>query len=113
MLAHQRAGVVAPRDQGSTRLLVAGAQRVAQGHRDVAQPALVADAADRAALGEAQEVLLAPREEFAELAPAQPVARIEIRQGALLRELVPGADQLAVVAAVDAVADQWPQLERD
>ncbi len=37
----------------------------------------------------------------------------ETGQRALLRELVPGADQLAVVAAVDPVAHQRPQLHRN
>ena len=43
----------------------------------------------------------------------QRVARVEVGQRRALRVLVPRADELAVVAAVDAVADQRPQLERD
>jgi hypothetical protein len=38
-------------------------------HRDVAQPALVADAADRAAFGAAQELFFGPREQFGSCGP--------------------------------------------
>ena len=41
------------------------------------------------------------------------VARVEIRQRAALRVLVPGTHQLAVVAAVDAVAQRRAQLDGD
>ena len=44
---------------------------------------------------------------------ASAVARVEVGQRAALRVLVPRADQLAVVAAVDAVADRGAQLDRD
>ncbi len=53
-------GVVAPRLQrlGDGRV-AAGPQRVAEGDREIALPALEADAADRAAFGLAQEIVLA------------------------------------------------------
>ena len=73
----------------------------------------MADAANRAALGVPQKLGLFPRKQLNERAIHQRRAHIEVRQAAALRELVPGADQLAVVAAVDAVADQRPQFQRD
>ena len=73
----------------------------------------MADSADRAALCAAQKVGLGPREKLRQRAPGEPFARIEVGQLALLRELVPRADQLAVVAAVDAVAHQRAQLQRN
>ena len=51
-----------------------------------------------------------PAEQLGQLPPGQALALVEVRQGAAPRELVPGADQLAVVAAVDAVAHQRPQF---
>src|SRR5690606_5646348 len=105
VLAHQRARVPGARLQ---RLREGGvarfAPRVAQAHRQVAQPAFVADAADRAAFGAAQEHLLRPREELDQADITHALAGVEVGQRRALRELVPGADELAVVAAVDAVA---------
>jgi hypothetical protein len=73
----------------------------------------MADAADRAAFGAAQKLFFAPAEQFDQGGAGQPFARVEVGQRAALRELVPGADQLAVVAAVDAVADQRAQVFGD
>jgi hypothetical protein len=70
----------------------------------------MADAADRAALGAAQKLLFVQ----ASSAPALPGRRARRSPAAVaLGELVPGADQLAVVAAVDAVAHQRAQFQRD
>ncbi len=41
------------------------------------------------------------------------MARREIRLGREARESVPGADELAVVAAVNAIAEERAQLYRD
>src|SRR5204862_7066027 len=68
---------------------------------------------DRAAFGVAQELGLAPAPQREQRRVGERLARVEVRQGAALRVLVPRADELAVVAAVDAVADQRPQLDRD
>src|SRR5688572_7720468 len=89
------------------------AQCVADGDGDVAQPALMADAPDRAALGEAKKLVLRPAEQLGELPSGQAFPFIEVRQSATPRVLVPGADQLAVIAAIDAVAHQWPQVFRN
>jgi hypothetical protein len=73
----------------------------------------MADAPDRAALGVAQKLLFAPAKQRRQLLTAQPLALVEIGQGRTLGKLVPGADQLAVVAAVDAVGHQRAQLQRN
>ena len=83
-----------------------GPQRIAQRQRHIAQPARMADAADRAALGVVQEFGLGPGEQAHQAKVAPDRAAVEIRQVAALCEFVPGADQLAVVATVDAVGDQ-------
>src|SRR5262245_2475399 len=84
--------------------------RVAQPHGEVAQPALIADAADRRALQPLVELAFRPAEELDQARAVQSVAGLEIALGARPGEAVPGADELAVVAAVDAVADERPQL---
>ena len=90
------------------------AQRVAERDREVALPALEADAADRAALGLAQEVVLVPGpERRAARGASSAGADVEVGDRARARELVPRADELAVVAAVDAVADRGAELDRD
>src|SRR5260221_2157355 len=87
--------------------------RIAQSHGEVAQPALVADAPDRRALQALVELGLRPGKELDQSGAVEAVAHLEIGLGARLCEAVPRAYQLAVVAAIDAVADQRPQLLRD
>ena len=56
-------------------------RRIAERDRDVARPALVADAADRAAFGVAQELRFAPREQRRQLRAVEAVADFgEIRR---------------------------------
>src|SRR5690242_1756182 len=87
--------------------------RIAERHRDVAKPPFVADAPDRGALEAAVEFLLAPGEEIDEPCVVERVTHREVGLGRGLRPLVPGAHELAVVAAVDAVAHRRPQLFRN
>src|SRR5919197_2770403 len=89
------------------------AGRVAQAHREVAQPAFVTDAPDRRAGEALVEVALRPAEEFNHGRSIEPIARLEVRFIGRLRKPIPWADELAVVAAVDPVADERPQLFRD
>src|SRR4051812_2587613 len=103
MLANERARVREARGQRGTSAFVAGPQRIAERHGHVAQPAFMADAADRAAFGVAEKLFLGPCKEFAELPARESLPRIEIGKRTLLCKLVPRTDQLAVVAAVDAV----------
>lgn len=90
-----------------------GRGRVAQPHRQVAQPTFVAGAAQRRTLGAAEELLLAPEEQFGEFGVVQAVARLEVALPGGAGEAIPWADDLAVVAAEYPVADQWPQLQRN
>ena len=83
-----------------------GAQRVAHGHRDIAQPALVPYAAYRTALREFQKFSFTPGEQGDQLLARQTCTLVEIRQGTALGKLVPGAGQLTIIAAVDAVPHQ-------
>ena len=85
-------------------------RRIAQCYGDVAQPALVAAAPDRAAFGAVQELGFVPGEQLVQAGSVEVVACAEVGFVGALGELVPGADQLAVVAAVDAVAHQWPHV---
>ena len=84
--------------------------RIAQRHGDIAQPAQVADAAYCRAFGDAQEFFLRPVEQIDQLRCMQRGAWAEIVFVGELRKAVPRADQLAVVAAVDAVAEQRPEF---
>ena len=110
----QRRRIVAARSCSALRCAAASAWRVAQRHRDVAQPALVADAADgaspRCALETPPRV---QREQLGQARGVQSVAHLEIRMRGRARELVPGAHQLAVVAAIDAIADGAAQFHRN
>ena len=82
-------------------------RRIAQRHRDVAQPALVARCGGSPSLRcGCRNSVFVPREQLHQRGAVEVVARAEIRLVGALGELVPGADQLAVVAAEDAVADQ-------
>src|SRR5690242_16920696 len=83
---------------------VAG-RRVAERDGDVAQPALVADATNRTAFGACEEFLFAPAEQLDQPRGVQCVAGREVALFRELRELVPRAYQLTIVAAVDTVAD--------
>ncbi len=87
--------------------------RIAQCHGDIAQPAQVADAAYCRAFGDAQKFFFRPVEQIEQLRRMQRGAGAEIVFVGELRKAVPRADQLAVVAAVDAVAEQRPEFLRD
>ena len=88
MLPHQRAGILGPRLQRSAQGPIArGTQRIAQCHGHIAQPALMADAADGAALGHAQKGGFVPRKQVHQLLARQALALVKIRQAADLRKL--------------------------
>src|SRR5437667_3643523 len=95
------------------RLRHTGSRRIAQPDRQIAQPTLVTDASDRAAFQLAIEFFLAPAEQLDHRRTVESVAHVKIVQRGALRELVPRAHQLAIVAAVHAVADQRPQFQWD
>ncbi len=86
---------------------------VAKGYRQIAAPALIADAADWAPLGMFEELGLAPAPQRQQGWPMQAGAGAEIGLRAGICVAVPRADELAVVAAVDAVAHQGSELFRN
>ncbi len=88
-------------------------QGIPQRHSNIALPALMAYAAYGAALGALQELDLGPVKKVLQLLAAQAIARVKVFQRATLRKLVPGADQLAVVTAINAVAHQRAQFQRN
>ena len=114
MLAHQHAGVFGTRLQRHPQGPVTGsAQRVAHGHGHIAQPTLVPDAANGAAFGHAQKGGFFPGKKVHQLLARQPLALVKIRQATDLRKLVPGADELAVVTAINAVGQQGPSTDEN
>jgi hypothetical protein len=70
------------------------------------------DASYRAALGARKESCLVPVEEFDELRAVEPVAWSEIGLAGLSGKFVPGAEQLAIVAAVYPVANRLAKFDR-
>src|SRR5450631_4530773 len=109
MLAHQGRGVLRAAAQ---RLEQCGrGRRIAERDGDVAQPSFIADAADRAALSALQKLRLAPGKKLDELRVVQAVPHGEAFLGRGAREFVPWANQLAVIATVDAIADRTAKLE--
>src|SRR4028119_645743 len=102
-----------PRAARGGRRPAAGAGPRRRRPRGRRPPRARAGAADRAAFGRAQEPLLAPRPEPEQrrLRERGPCREVLDRGGP--RVLVPGADELAVVAADDAVADGPAEFERD
>ena len=89
------------------------AQGIAQRHGQIAQPTHVANATNGAAFGAPQKRGFIPLPQLQQRGAAPIVALIKIGQMATTGKLVPGACQLAIVAAVNAVADQGAQLGRN
>src|SRR5690606_40783573 len=88
-------------------------RRVAERDGDVAEPAFIADAANRAAFRLAQKHLFAPCEQRYECGSVELMARCEVELARHTSELVPWAYELTVIAAVDAIADRFAKLDRD
>src|SRR3954467_12822764 len=102
--------MVRPGTQGIDHIRTS--RRVTQTDGDVPQPALIADAADRGTAQALVEFGLRPAEKVYQGRAVEPMARREIILGRGLREAVPWTDELTIVAAVDPVADERPQLLR-
>src|SRR6185295_18480580 len=90
-----------------------GPRRIPEPDRQVAQPALVADAADRRATQALVELGLRPAKQLYQRGAIEAVPHLEVRLVARLGKAVPGAGELAIVAAVDPVADERAQLDRN
>src|SRR5271154_2805525 len=84
---------------------------VAKCDGDVAQPSLVADARNGAAAGLRQKLCLAPGEQAGKLRVIESVPYREVFCGSGARKLVPRTYQLAIVTAVDAIADRAAKLD--
>ena len=109
VLTNERRGILSAacqglNDQRSLRPLTERGQRIAHADREVAQPSFIADAVYGAAREPLVEFRLGPREKLDQCGAVQPIANGEIHLLADLREPVPGTRELAVIAAVDAVA---------
>ncbi len=110
MLAYDFIGIVGMGLQDRKDVCVV--RSVAERDRDVASPVAVARSTQGHAFGFRQVLRLAPAEELDQLRLVEAVSRNEVRFRAHLRVAVPGAYQLAVVAAEDAIAHQRTQFER-
>ena len=71
------------------------------------------DPADRAAFRTFEPLVFCPGEQVDQLHIRKPVARGEVTFGRWFGKLVPRAEELAIITAVDAVADARPQFFRN
>lgn len=112
VLAHEGFGVRGALGKGSfkgcTLRIGLGqfAQGVAKRHSNIAQPSHMAYAPNGATFCSPQEFSLTPGKKPHQRFAGQTFARIKIRQLTAARIFVPGANGLAIIAAVDAVSDQ-------
>src|SRR5438552_1018245 len=111
VLAHQWRRVLAPCiERRDDVFAVLG---VAQAHREITQPTLEADAANRTAFHSYVEVRLAPRKELGQFRTIKAMADVEVGLAARLRVLVPRTGELAIVAAIDSISDQRTKAFRN
>src|SRR5216683_6727911 len=109
VLAHECRPVL--RSRAQCREHAPAPRSIAESHGEIAQPALVANPQDRAAGHALSEFVSVPREKVDELGAVQTVTHLEIRLRRELRVAVPRANELAVIAAEDTVADERPQFD--
>src|SRR5574343_1980227 len=83
---------------------------ITQSHRDIALPAFVADPPDGAAFETTHKRCFVPCKKFEQRRSVELMSGCEVGI-ALGRESVPGANQLAVVTAVDAVAHGFAEFD--
>ena len=86
---------------------------IAERDADVAQKAAALDPLDRRAAKHFSELLVIEREEIAQPHLRDRRPRRERALARNLREAIPRAGVEAIVATVNAIADQRPELERD
>jgi len=115
MLANDFAFMVLPNAQGLAQgLFVVGAeglaQSIARGHGQISQPPRVPYAANRAAFCEAQKTGLVPLQQLHQGGAAQAMSLVKVGQGRALGKLVPRTHQLAIITAINAVANKGAQL---
>ena len=88
-------------------------RRIAKGDSHVAQKGGMPDAADRAPFRPCQKFGLTPAEQRRKLRCVEPMPGREVRFRCWLRILVPGTEELAVIAAVDAISHRLAEFDRD
>src|SRR5262249_13783786 len=86
---------------------------IPQCNRDVPRPALVSYAVDGRAPHALLELACSPCKQRRQLACIECIANLEVRVRSRPGELVPWTEELAVIAAIDPVADCTPQFNRD
>ena len=112
VLAHERRRIIGARAQRRDNRSIG--LRVAESHREIARPALIPDAPDRAAFHPRVELGFGPREQRQQIRIVETVAyTVEILLVRSEHIAIPWTDELAVVATIDAIADQRPQRFRD
>ena len=111
VLTHQRARMLAARLK--CRVDTRRRRRVPQGHRNIPQPTFMPNPPNRAALQAFVEIGFGPGEQLDEGCGIEAVSRLKIRDRRALGKFVPRADELAVVAAVNAVAHRPAKFHRD
>src|SRR3954467_7520256 len=107
VLADERGRVLAAAAQSGDDRGVGGC--VAERDGDVAQPTFVARAAQRASFRLLSPLGLAPREQLDEIGAVELMAHRKVSDVARACELVPWAEELAIVAAENPIADRGTQ----
>src|SRR5208282_1237566 len=103
MLAHQRGWSLRACSQRADDGFGCGC--ITERHREIAQPTLIPDAADGAAAGVLHKLRFAPGKQRHECCMIEAVPHGETGLASRARKFVPGADQLTIIAAKDAIAD--------
>src|SRR5260364_128242 len=111
MFAHQRRGIIHTPPQRGGQLIAQGgrqqtAQRIAQCNRNITQPALMADAANCRATEPSIEFVGAPGKYIDEGGVVQAIAHVKVIASRHLRKFIPRTDELTIIAAVNAIADE-------
>jgi alkanesulfonate monooxygenase SsuD/methylene tetrahydromethanopterin reductase-like flavin-dependent oxidoreductase (luciferase family) len=86
---------------------------IAETDRDIAQPALMADAMDGTAGQARGKSRRIPAKQFHQRYIIKAIAHREVGLGTGLCVTIPRTHQLAIVTTVNPVADQWPQRLRN
>src|SRR6185312_12464092 len=107
VFAYQRRSVIEARSQCLNDRL--GEWRIPQADSQVAQPLLMSDAPNRTSGKPCLKLLSAPSEQLDQRRAIQAVSHGKIIFIGNCRKFVPGADKLAIIAAIYPITDQRPQ----
>src|SRR5688500_18400947 len=86
-------------------------RRITERHRNIAQPSFVPDTANHRTDMPVIELRFVPCKQLDQRGAIESVAYIEVGQLGRTCKLVPWANELAIVAAINAIADQRPQVD--